>query len=30
MTDANFRAWTRWVVTAVGAVYLAQGLMKLV
>ncbi|MCK8781334.1 sulfite exporter TauE/SafE family protein [Rhizobium sp. NTR19] len=30
MTDANFRAWTRWVVTAVGAVYLTQGLMKLV
>jgi uncharacterized protein len=30
MTDANFRAWTRWVVTAVGAVYLAQGLLQLV
>lgn len=30
MTDANFRAWTRWVVTGVGAVYLAQGLMKLI
>jgi len=30
MTDANFRAWTRWVVTGVGAVYLAQGLLKLV
>lgn len=30
MTDANFRAWTRWVVTAVGAVYLVQGILKLV
>ena len=26
MTDANFRAWSRWVVTAVGLVYLLQGL----
>src|SRR5690606_25694506 len=30
ITDANFRAWTRWVVTAVGAVYLAQGMLKLI
>lgn len=27
MTDANFRAWTRWIVTAIGIVYLAQGVM---
>jgi uncharacterized membrane protein YfcA len=26
MTDANFREWTRWIVTATGAVYLARGL----
>lgn len=24
MTDVNFKRWTRWLVTAVGAVYLAQ------
>ena len=30
MTDANFRAWTRWIVTGVGAVYLAQGALKLI
>lgn len=24
MTDASFTAWTRWVVTAIGAVYLVQ------
>jgi uncharacterized membrane protein YfcA len=30
ITDANFRAWTRWIVTAVGAVYLIQGLQQLV
>ena len=30
MTDANFRAWTRWVVTAVGAVYFTQGVLKLI
>lgn len=29
MTDANFRAWTRWVVTLVGAVYFAQGIMRI-
>ena len=28
MTDANFRSWTRWVVTGVGAVYLTQGLLS--
>jgi uncharacterized protein len=27
MTDANFRTWTKWIVTATGIVYLAQGLM---
>ncbi|SDL97332.1 Sulfite exporter TauE/SafE [Franzmannia pantelleriensis] len=26
LTDANFRAWTRWIVTAIGAFYLVQGL----
>jgi uncharacterized membrane protein YfcA len=30
MSDANFRTWTRWIVTAVGAVYLIQGISKLV
>lgn len=29
MTDQNFRAWTRWIVTAVGAVYLVQALQHL-
>jgi uncharacterized membrane protein YfcA len=29
MTDANFRAWTRWIVTGVGAVYLTQGILEL-
>jgi uncharacterized protein len=24
MTDANFRTWTKWIVTVTGAVYLAQ------
>lgn len=28
MTDANFRAWTRWIVTGVGVVYLLQGLQQ--
>lgn len=27
MTDANFRSWTKWIVTATGAVYLIQGVM---
>ena len=26
MTDANFRTWTKWLVTATGLVYLARGL----
>ncbi len=30
ITDANFRAWTRWIVTGVGAVYFTQGLLKLI
>jgi uncharacterized membrane protein YfcA len=25
MTDKDFRTWTRWLVTAIGAVYLIQG-----
>lgn len=25
MTDANFRTWTKWIVTATGVVYLVQG-----
>lgn len=25
MTDASFRTWTKWIVTATGAVYLARG-----
>ncbi|MBB6357580.1 sulfite exporter TauE/SafE family protein [Aminobacter aganoensis] len=29
MTDANFRAWTRWIVTGIGAVYFVSGLMQL-
>jgi uncharacterized membrane protein YfcA len=27
MTDVSFRQWTKWIVTATGAVYLARGLM---
>jgi uncharacterized membrane protein YfcA len=27
MTDANFRSWTRWVVTAIGIAYFTQGVM---
>lgn len=30
MTDANFRAWTRWIITAIGAVYLSQGITVLI
>ncbi len=29
MTDANFRVWTKYIVTATGAVYLIQGAMLL-
>ncbi len=29
MTDANFRAWTRWIVTGVGFIYLVQGVQQL-
>ena len=29
MTDANVRAWTKYIVTATGAVYLIQGAMLL-
>lgn len=27
ITDANFRHWTKWIVTGVGAVYVARGLL---
>jgi uncharacterized protein len=27
MTDANFREWTKWIVTATGVVYLVRGAM---
>jgi len=27
MSDAGFRTWTRWIVTAIGLVYLVQGVM---
>ena len=30
ITDAKFRAWTRWIVTGVGAVYFTQGILKLI
>ncbi|KKB76865.1 hypothetical protein VW29_19740 [Devosia limi DSM 17137] len=26
LTDANFRRWTRWIVTAIGIFYLARGI----
>jgi len=26
LTDANFRTWTRWIVTVIGAFYFVQGL----
>ncbi|MDZ4762115.1 MAG: TSUP family transporter [Alphaproteobacteria bacterium] len=29
MTDANFREWTKWIVTATGAVYLGRGIAAL-
>ena len=29
MTDDGFRAWTRWVVTAIGIFYLARGVVLL-
>ncbi len=29
MSDAGFRKWTRWVVTAIGLFYLARGVMLL-
>ncbi|MCB8888312.1 sulfite exporter TauE/SafE family protein [Vreelandella malpeensis] len=29
LTDANFRAWTRWIVTAIGVFYLIQGITLL-
>jgi len=30
MTDINFRAWMRWIVTAIGVYYLSQGVLLLV
>ncbi|WP_148253470.1 sulfite exporter TauE/SafE family protein [Aidingimonas lacisalsi] len=30
LTDANFRYWTRWIVTAIGAFYFLQGLWMVV
>ncbi|MCE8030441.1 sulfite exporter TauE/SafE family protein [Billgrantia desiderata] len=30
LTDANFRIWTRWIVTAIGGCYLIQGLAMVV
>ena len=30
MTDINFRAWMRWIVTGIGAYYLSQGVLLLV
>lgn len=30
MTDANFRLWTRWIVTVIGAVYFMRGILQLV
>ena len=29
LTDANFKAWTRWIVTAIGIFYLARGISLL-
>jgi uncharacterized membrane protein YfcA len=30
LTDANFRKWTRWVVTVIGIFYLARGISLLI
>jgi len=30
LTDANFRAWTRWIVTAIGIFYLLRGISLLI
>jgi uncharacterized membrane protein YfcA len=30
LTDANFRAWTRWIVTAIGIFYFIRGLTLLI
>lgn len=29
LTDANFRTWTRWIVTAIGTFYFVQGVILL-
>ncbi|MDP2782810.1 TSUP family transporter [Devosia sp.] len=30
LTDANFRSWTRWIVTAIGIFYLGRGISLLI
>lgn len=30
MSDTNFRLWTRWIVTAIGAVYFSRGVLQLI
>ena len=30
LTDSDFRAWTRWIVTAIGIFYLARGISLLI
>lgn len=30
LTDANFRTWTRWIVTGIGGFYFAQGIFLLI
>jgi uncharacterized membrane protein YfcA len=30
LTDANFKAWTRWIVTAIGIFYLARGISLMI
>jgi len=30
LTDANFRVWTRWIVTAIGIFYLVRGISLLI
>ncbi|QJQ97807.1 sulfite exporter TauE/SafE family protein [Halomonas sp. PGE1] len=30
LTDANFRAWTRWIVTVIGSFYFLQGVAMMV
>jgi uncharacterized membrane protein YfcA len=30
MSDTNFRLWTRWIVTAIGAIYFTRGILQLI